>query len=62
MFVGSNDEDRGENMLETILIILLVLWLIGFVTSNTFGGVLHLLLLVAAIVLVFRIVSGRRVA
>ena len=39
-------------MLETIIVILLVLWLIGLVTSNTFGGVLHLLLVIALVVFV----------
>jgi hypothetical protein len=48
-------------MLETIVFILLVLWLIGLVTSHTFGGMLHLLLIVAAIVFVVRLLSGRRV-
>jgi hypothetical protein len=48
-------------MLELIIVILLFLWLIGLVTSHTFGGMLHLLLIVAAIVFVVRLLSGRRV-
>ncbi len=48
-------------MLETIIVILLVLWLIGLVTSNTFGGVLHLLLVIALVVFVVRLLTGRRV-
>ena len=48
-------------MLETIIVILLVLWLIGLVTSNTFGGILHLLLLVALVVFIIRLLTGRRV-
>jgi hypothetical protein len=47
-------------MLETIIILLLVLWLIGLVTSNTFGGILHLLLVVALVVFVIRVLTGRR--
>ncbi len=47
-------------MLETIIVILLVLWLIGLVTSNTFGGILHLLLLVALVVFIIRLLTGRR--
>jgi Na+/melibiose symporter-like transporter len=47
-------------MLETIIIILVVLWLLGFMTS-TAGSLIHLLLVVALIVLVIRIVSGRKV-
>ena len=48
-------------MLGTILVILLVLWLLGIVTSHTMGGLVHLLLVVAAIIIIVRLVSGRRV-
>ena len=48
-------------MLWTILVILLVLWLLGMVTSYTMGGFIHILLVVAVIILVVRLVSGRRV-
>lgn len=48
-------------MLETIIVILLVLWLIGLVTSNTFGGLLHILLVVALVIFVIRLLTGRRV-
>jgi hypothetical protein len=51
---------EGEFMLETIIVILLVLWLIGLVTANTFGGILHLLLVVALVVFVVRVLTGRR--
>ena len=46
-------------MLWTILVILLVLWLLGFL-GHVGGGMIHLLLIVAAIVLVINLVSGRR--
>lgn len=46
-------------MIWTILVILLVLWLLGFI-GNVAGGFIHLLLIVAAAVLVFKLVSGRR--
>jgi hypothetical protein len=49
-------------MLWTIFVILLVLWLLGLVTSYTFGGFVHLLLVLAVIVLVIQLVSGRRAA
>jgi hypothetical protein len=49
-------------MLWTIIAILLVLWLLGLITSVTAGGLLHLLLVVAAIVLVFNLLSGRSTA
>jgi hypothetical protein len=48
-------------MLWTILVILLVLWLLGLVTSYTMGGFIHILLVVAVIVLIIQLVSGRRV-
>jgi Family of unknown function (DUF5670) len=48
-------------MLWTIFVILLVLWLLGFVTSYTFGGWVHVLLVVALIVLVVQLLQGRRV-
>jgi hypothetical protein len=48
-------------MLETIAVLLIVLWLLGFLTSTTFGGLIHLLLVIALITIVFRLISGRRV-
>jgi Family of unknown function (DUF5670) len=47
-------------MLWTLFVILLVLWLIGVVTSYTFGGFIHLLLVLAIIALIFQLLSGRR--
>jgi hypothetical protein len=49
-------------MLWTIFVILLVMWLLGLVSSYTLGGYLHLLLVVAAIVLVINLITGRRTA
>ncbi len=48
-------------MLETIAIILLVLWALGLVTSYTLGGFIHILLLLAVIVIAIRLIQGRRV-
>lgn len=48
-------------MLYTIAVILLVLWLLGFVVVPIGGGLIHLLLVVAAIVIIFQLLSGRRV-
>ena len=48
-------------MLETIAIILVVLWLLGMVTSYTMGGFLHILLVIAVVVVLIRVISGRRV-
>jgi hypothetical protein len=47
-------------VLWTIFVVLLVLWLLGVVSSYTLGGFIHLLLLLALIVLVLQLVSGRR--
>ncbi|MBU4179955.1 MAG: lmo0937 family membrane protein [Proteobacteria bacterium] len=47
-------------MLETIVVILVVLWLLGFVTSHTMGGLIHVLLVVAVVVVLLRIIQGRR--
>jgi hypothetical protein len=49
-------------MLWTLLAILLVLWLLGVITSVTAGGFIHLLLVVAVVVLFFNLLSGRRTA
>jgi hypothetical protein len=48
-------------MLETVVVILIVLWLLGLVTSYTMGGFIHLLLVLALIAVVFRVISGRRI-
>jgi hypothetical protein len=47
-------------MLMTLFIILLLLWALGMVTSYTLGGFIHLLLVVALIVILFRLFTGRR--
>lgn len=48
-------------MLYTIAVILIVLWLLGFVTSYTMGGVIHILLVIAVIMILVRVISGRRI-
>jgi hypothetical protein len=47
-------------MLETIIVILVVLWLLGLVSSYTLGGFIHLLLVLAVVVLLVRVIQGRR--
>ena len=47
-------------MLWTIVVILLILWLLGLVSSYTLGGFIHLLLVLALIVIIINLVSGRR--
>ena len=48
-------------MLWTIAVILLVLWVLGLVTSHAMGGFIHLLLVIAIVVVLIRIIQGRRV-
>jgi len=48
-------------MLETIALVLIVLWLVGLVSSYTIGGFIHLLLVLAIIMILLRIIQGRRV-
>lgn len=54
-------DKREENeMLWTIFVILLVLWLLGVVSSYTVGGFIHILLVLALVVLLINIIGGRR--
>jgi hypothetical protein len=48
-------------MLQTIAVILIILWLLGLVTSYTVGGFIHILLVVAIIIILLRVIQGRRV-
>ncbi len=48
-------------MLWTIGVILLILWLLGLITAHTFGGVIHVLLVIALVVVVIRLLQGRRI-
>jgi hypothetical protein len=52
--------ERGNQMLWTIFVVLVVLWLLGIVSSYTLGGFIHILLVLALVVLVIRILEGRR--
>lgn len=47
-------------MLETIAVILIVLWLLGLVSSYTMGGFIHILLVIAIVVILLRVIRGRR--
>jgi len=49
-------------MLYTLIFVLIILWLLGLVTSYTMGGLIHLLLVLAVIVIVVRLLQGRSVA
>ena len=48
-------------MLETLVVILIALWLLGLVTSYTMGGLIHALLVIAVVVVLLRVIQGRRV-
>ncbi|MBE5316095.1 MAG: lmo0937 family membrane protein [Xanthomonadales bacterium] len=48
-------------MLETLIVILIVLWLLGMVSSYTLGGFIHVLLVVALVILLLRVIRGRQV-
>jgi len=47
-------------MLEAIAVILLVLWVLGLVSSYTMGGLIHILLVIAVVVVLLRVIQGRR--
>ncbi len=47
-------------MLYTIAVVLIILWLLGLVTSTTMGGFIHVLLVVAIVVVLLRVISGRK--
>jgi hypothetical protein len=48
-------------MLETIAVILIILWVLGLVSSYTMGGLVHILLVVAIVVILLRVIQGRRI-
>ena len=60
--VGSEPESnqRENHMLYTIAVVLVVLWLLGLVTSYTMGGFIHVLLVIAVIMILVNIIQGRR--
>jgi hypothetical protein len=60
MSLGRREAAGGLPMLWTIVVLLLVLWLLGF-TMHVAGGLIHILLVVALVVIVLRLLTGRRV-
>jgi hypothetical protein len=57
---GNRIQPRKDiNMLYTIAVVLIILWLLGLVTSYTMGGLIHVLLVIAIIVILLRVISGR---
>jgi len=51
---------KETSMLYTIVVVLLILWALGLVTSYTMGGLIHILLVVAIVVVLLRVISGRK--
>ena len=49
-------------MLSTLVLVLVVLWILGLVTSYTMGGLIHVLLVVAIVMVLLRVIQGRRIA
>ena len=52
----------AKNMLYTIATILLILWLLGLIAGATMGGFIHVLLVIAIIMVLLRVISGRKIA
>ena len=48
-------------MLETVIVALIILWLLGFVTAHAMGGFIHVLLVIAVVMVLLRVIQGRRV-
>jgi hypothetical protein len=57
---ADGSEEKSMDLLWTLAVILLILWLLGLVTSYTLGGFIHILLVVAIIVVLIRVIQGRR--
>jgi hypothetical protein len=57
---GATRPLEEEQLLETIVVILIILWLAGLVTSHSMGGLIHILLVIALVVIVVRVIQGRR--
>ena len=55
---GSKTNGKEKHMLYTIAVVLLILWLLGLVTSYTLGGVIHLLLVIALVMVLVNFISG----
>jgi hypothetical protein len=58
--LSNKEKELAMDLLWTLAIILLILWLVGLVTSYTLGGFIHILLVLAIIVILIRVIQGRR--
>lgn len=57
----TTDSKGAAQMLETLALVLIILWVLGFVSAYTMGGFIHILLVLAVIVILVRVIQGRRV-
>jgi Flp pilus assembly protein TadB len=57
---SAREQSLEENMLFTVAVVLIVLWALGLLTSYTMGGLVHILLVVAVVVVLVRVIQGRR--
>ena len=60
MQTGALIAGKGEKMLWTIFVVLVILWLLGLVSGYMIGGFIHILLVIAIVVVLIRIIQGRR--
>jgi hypothetical protein len=58
---NANLQSLEVTMLSTLAVVFVVLWLLGFVSSYTMGGFIHILLVLAIVVVLIRVIQGRRV-
>jgi hypothetical protein len=57
---GVKSKEKENHMLWTICVVLIILWLLGLVTGTTMGGLVHILLVIAIIVVLVRVITGRK--
>jgi Family of unknown function (DUF5670) len=61
LYLSANQRKGDDPMLWTISLILIVLWVLGIVSSYTMGGFIHILLLIAVVTVLLRLIGGRKV-
>ncbi len=60
--IVDSDKEWSKNMLETIAVILLIMWILGLVSSYTIGGFIHILLVIAVVLFLLRVIKGKNPA
>lgn len=61
MRAPANRQQERDNMLYTIAMVLIILWLLGLITGTVIGGFIHVLLVIAIVMILLRVISGRKV-